>query len=596
MGPQPRSSDNDVYLSSNWSGQVLTGDTYTGVGGQWTVPSVTPSTSPEYSATWIGIDGWTNSSLIQTGTTQETSGANTSYFAWYELLPGASIAINAPVSPGDVMQAAISETSPGEWSIAIQDTTANWVYSNSFAYSTPGASAEWIEEAPTIGTSQSTLAGFGSAMFSDMQADGSTSSSVLNPVVMMNPAGTAFIAYPGTYATNSFTDFYGAPPPVVTSVSPSQGAVGGGTNVIISGDFLLNVNGVAFGPFSATSYALNGNGTVSAVSPPQGAGTVDVRVSTPGGYAALSTADQFTYASSSPQVPGPTPTPTPTPTAQHGYWLVGGDGGIFTFGSAQFWGSTGSLDLQRPVVGITPTQTHDGYWLVASDGGIFAFGSAGFFGSIPGLGYRPAGTPGNVKRLNAPVVGMVPSADGGGYFMVASDGGVFAFGDAKFEGSCPGIGGCSGSAVAVMPDGSGNGYWLVTTTGHVYSFGDATFYGAPTTGETVTSAVRTPDGKGYWILFADGSIAEYGDAAVSRESPRRLRRWPRPGLGDLRHHLRQRLLDHHRRRGRLRVRRRPAGRGYGGKPSERSDHRRRRLVAVSRFDGLVAGRSHALLA
>ena len=49
--------------------------------------------------------------------------------------------------------------------------------------------------------------------------------------------------------------------------------------------------------------------------------------------------------------------------------------------------------------------------------------------------------------------------------MVASDGGVFAFGDARFEGSCPGIGGCSGAAVAVVPDASGNGYWLITQTG-----------------------------------------------------------------------------------------------------------------------------------
>ena len=59
---------------------------------------------------------------------------------------------------------------------------------------------------------------------------------------------------------------------------------------------------------------------------------------------------------------------------------------------------------------------------------------------------------------------MVPTFTGTGYFMVASDGGVFAFGDARFEGSCPGIGGCAGPAVAVMPDHTGNGYWLVTAT------------------------------------------------------------------------------------------------------------------------------------
>jgi hypothetical protein len=191
---------------------------------------------------------------------------------------------------------------------------------------------------------------------------------------------------------------------------------------------------------------------------------------------------------------------------------VGSDGGIFTFGSAAFYGSTGSLKLQRPVVGITPTPDHGGYWLVASDGGVFAFGDAGFYGSIPGLGLSPAGSSGP-KRLNAAIVGMVPSADGGGYFMVAADGGVFAFGDAKFEGSCPSIGGCSGAAVAVMPDATGDGYWLVTSTGGVYAFGDAASYGAPGPQSVpVTSAVRTTDGAGYWILFANGVVDAYGDA------------------------------------------------------------------------------------
>jgi hypothetical protein len=191
---------------------------------------------------------------------------------------------------------------------------------------------------------------------------------------------------------------------------------------------------------------------------------------------------------------------------------VGSDGGIFTFGDAPFYGSTGSLKLQRPVTGITPTADHGGYWLVASDGGVFTFGDAGFYGSIPGLGLAPSGSS-NSDRLNAPIVGMVPSADGGGYFMVAADGGVFAFGDAKFEGSCPSIGGCSGAAVAVMPDASGDGYWLVTSTGRVYAFGDAASYGAPGPQTVpVTSAVRTTDGAGYWVLFANGVVDAYGDA------------------------------------------------------------------------------------
>ncbi|HEX4126302.1 MAG TPA: G1 family glutamic endopeptidase [Acidimicrobiales bacterium] len=202
-------------------------------------------------------------------------------------------------------------------------------------------------------------------------------------------------------------------------------------------------------------------------------------------------------------------TDTYVPSAR-GYWLVGSDGGIFSFGGAQFYGSTGALHLVRPVVGIVPTANHGGYWLDASDGGVFAYGNTQFYGSIPGTGLNPAGS-GMPNSLNAPIVGMVPSIDDGGYFMVASDGGVFAFGDAYFAGSCPGIGGCTGSAVAVMPDATGNGYWLVTSTGSVYTFGDAPYFGAPGHG-TVTAAVPTPDGLGYLIVLGDGEVFHYGDA------------------------------------------------------------------------------------
>jgi hypothetical protein len=219
----------------------------------------------------------------------------------------------------------------------------------------------------------------------------------------------------------------------------------------------------------------------------------------------VSSGANYTAGTGSPQtftiLPGP-----------RGYWLVGSDGGIFTFGQANFYGSMGGIPLQRPVVGITPTHDKQGYWLVASDGGIFSFGDSNYYGSIPGLGIHPAGS-GQADSLDAPIVGMVPSSDGNGYFMVASDGGVFAFGDAKFAGSCPGIGGCAGSAVAVMPDHSGNGYWLVTSAGDIYAFGDAPFFGAPSPQSSpVVNAVATTDGHGYWILYANGTVLPFGDA------------------------------------------------------------------------------------
>jgi peptidoglycan/xylan/chitin deacetylase (PgdA/CDA1 family) len=136
-----------------------------------------------------------------------------------------------------------------------------------------------------------------------------------------------------------------------------------------------------------------------------------------------------------------------TPSGQ-GYWTVASDGGVFTFGDAGFYGSTGGLALNQPVVGMAPTPDGRGYWLVASDGGIFSFGDAGFSGSTGGL------------ALNQPVVGMAATPTGKGYWLVASDGGIFSFGDAGFFGSPAGQD-LHAWFVAVAPAAGGAGYWVV---------------------------------------------------------------------------------------------------------------------------------------
>jgi hypothetical protein len=67
-----------------------------------------------------------------------------------------------------------------------------------------------------------------------------------------------------------------------------------------------------------------------------------------------------------------------------GYWLVASDGGIFSFGTAKFHGSTGAIRLVQPIVDMAVTPTDLGYWLSARDGGVFAFPDAHYFGSEPG--------------------------------------------------------------------------------------------------------------------------------------------------------------------------------------------------------------------
>ena len=143
-----------------------------------------------------------------------------------------------------------------------------------------------------------------------------------------------------------------------------------------------------------------------------------------------------------------------------GYWEVASDGGVFSFGSAQFDGSMGGSPLNAPIVGMVAAPQGNGYWEVASDGGVFSFGSAQFDGSMGG------------SPLEAPIVGMVAAPQGNGYWEVASDGGVFSFGSARFDGS---MGGAALEApiVGMVAAPQGNGYWEVASDGGVFSFGSA---------------------------------------------------------------------------------------------------------------------------
>jgi ribosomal protein L24E len=184
-----------------------------------------------------------------------------------------------------------------------------------------------------------------------------------------------------------------------------------------------------------------------------------------------------------------------------GYWFVASDGGIFSYGDSQFYGSTGAVPLNAPVVGMARTPTGRGYWLVASDGGIFSFGDARFFGSTGAM------------RINQPIVGMAATPSGQGYWFVASDGGIFSFGDARFFGST-GAMRINQPIVGMAASPSGQGYWFVAADGAVFAFGDARHFGTPgAIGEPVVGIAATPTGAGYWLAGRDGAVHGFGDAA-----------------------------------------------------------------------------------
>src|ERR1700677_939406 len=69
------------------------------------------------------------------------------------------------------------------------------------------------------------------------------------------------------------------------------------------------------------------------------------------------------------------------------FWLATATGHVYSFGVINY-GSPGSAPLNQPIVTMVPSQDRHGYWLVASDGGVFSSGGSPFYGSRP----RPAGT------------------------------------------------------------------------------------------------------------------------------------------------------------------------------------------------------------
>ena len=192
-----------------------------------------------------------------------------------------------------------------------------------------------------------------------------------------------------------------------------------------------------------------------------------------------------------------------------GYWMVGSDGGVFSFGNAPFLGSAGGIRLNQPIVGMETRSDNGGYWLVASDGGIFSYGSSQFYGST-----------GNI-RLNQPAVGMGARPQSDGYWIVARDGGVFSYGAATFHGSTGGIR-LNQPVVGMTPTPSGNGYWLVASDGGIFAFGDAQFFGS--TGSLrlaapIAGMASTPSGNGYWLVATDGGVFAFGDARFQGSLP-----------------------------------------------------------------------------
>ena len=228
-----------------------------------------------------------------------------------------------------------------------------------------------------------------------------------------------------------------------------------------------------------------------------------------------------------------------------GYWVSASDGGIFSYGTAKFYGSTGAMHLNEPIVGMTPTPDGDG--LLA--GGVrrrhLHLRRCEILrldrGPPPERAHCGHGLDARRRRVLAgglrrrhlqlrrrPLLRLDrrppperarswawrrPRA-GPGYWLVARDGGIFNFGDATFKGST-GAMHLNAPIVGMAANPGGGGYWLVASDGGIFTFGSATFYGsagALPLNAPIVSMSATPSGGGYLLAASDGGIFTYGNA------------------------------------------------------------------------------------
>jgi hypothetical protein len=227
-----------------------------------------------------------------------------------------------------------------------------------------------------------------------------------------------------------------------------------------------------------------------------------------------------------------------------GYRLVGGDGGVFDYGSTPYKGGLHGKVLPAPIVGIANTNDAQGYWMVGNSGKVYPFGDAGNYGelssapaslvigvaaTVDSKGYWLAEAGGTVvafgdaekfppvSKPTSPVVAIVADPQGGGYWLVTKDAKIYALGTAHLYGEANGEPPVAGSVAAMSALPDANGYWLLSSAGTVYAFGAAknfTFTGGnkPPSGSSFVGIAAFPDGDGYWLVTSTGYVEGFGSA------------------------------------------------------------------------------------
>jgi hypothetical protein len=191
--------------SNNWSGYVVAtslnapeSQTVSDVAGQWTVPAVSSTGGSAFSAVWVGIGGFKNTTLVQIGTSQDFVQGSPQYAAWWELGPDPSNPIDMTINPGDTVRGEVKFNGGSEYVLTLTDLTTGANFSTTQSADAQRESAEWIVEAPSSDSQVLPIANFGSVSFSGATTTLNGRSGSIGDgawqngsVTMVNPGGTA---------------------------------------------------------------------------------------------------------------------------------------------------------------------------------------------------------------------------------------------------------------------------------------------------------------------------------------------------------------------------------------------------------------------
>jgi hypothetical protein len=219
-------SASQTLQSPNWSGYAETGGPFTEVTGTFTVPDLGSYISGSTAAEWVGIDGFSNTSLIQAGI-EEVPVTPTYYVVepWWEILPAPSTPITSvSVAPGDQVTVTIASSGGSGWSITVTDDSNGGSFTTEQSYGGPAASAEWIVEAATaLDGTQTALAPFSpDVVFSQLSVTGREAA--VSRILMVQNGQQ--VSTPSALSSTGFDVGYGSSEPSAPQSRRSGTSVG----------------------------------------------------------------------------------------------------------------------------------------------------------------------------------------------------------------------------------------------------------------------------------------------------------------------------------------------------------------------------------